>query len=333
MQDVVGYESLADSLRGLVSDPKTADETLGLVLSFAIHNFAVKDIFTRLRTAPKDELELVITEFEPRLGTIRRPGAMLILWNMIPEITTGNSSMNYAVFKLVELLSHVSHRNQAILSSLGLVKSLFRLFYDSRNDPSVTGRERQILQKLLRRLLEMGATTSEARIIFQKAIKEDNTLDTEVLDVIRFGMKSRWLEHISMESPAALVLKEDGMRGLPAAGFTFMVCSLCMRFSSLIRHYFKIWVWISDMPPGAPHPIFTAKLPSRALLTLSIHPDGKLELSTSANPGRTVFANSKVHKFRWTHITLVHYPHKVSSPSIRKIIASFLPSTFHDIFL
>jgi hypothetical protein len=323
LQNVVGYESLADALRGLVSDPKTADETLGLVLSLAIHNFEAKDIFTRLRSAPEDELELVITEYEPRLGTIRRPGAMLILWNMIPGLTADNSSMRYAIFKLVELLSHVSHRNQAILSSLGLVRSLFDRFYDSRNDTTVSERERHMLQKLLRRLLDMGATTSEARLIFQKAIKEDDTLDTEVLDVIRFGMKSRWLEHISLESPAALVLHEDGMKGMPVTGFTFMVCNSCIGCPCLLIPYrLKLWVWISEMPPNTPHPIFTAKLPSRTLLTLSIHPDGKIELSTAANPESTVFTKSKLHKFRWTHITLVHHPHKASNPSIRKIPGS-----------
>lgn len=132
--------------------------------------------------------------------------------------------MRYAIFKLFELLSHVSHRNQAILSSLGLVKSLFTRFCETRNDPAVPEKERYILQKLMRRLLDMGATTSEARLIFQKTIREDETLDTEILDVIRFGIKSRWLEHFSMESPAALLMNEESMRGMPPTGFTLMVC-------------------------------------------------------------------------------------------------------------
>ncbi|KAF9466003.1 hypothetical protein BDZ94DRAFT_1252774 [Collybia nuda] len=314
-RNVVGYESLADAIRGLVSDTKTADGTLGLVFSLAIHNFEVKDIFTRLRIAPEDELDLVISEFEPQLGIIRRPGAMSILWDKISELTFGNSSMRYATLKLVELLSHVSHRNQAILSSLGLVKSLFRRFYDSRGDPTVSDRERQVLQKLLRRLLDMGASTSEARVIFQRAIKEDDTLDTEVLDVIRFGMKSRWLEHISLESPAALVLQEDSMKGLPVSGFTFMV-----------------WVWISEMPRATAHPIFTVTLPSRTLVTLSIHPDGKLDFSSSVNPEKVVFTKSKLHRFRWTHVTLVHYPHKVSNPTIRLFVDGVLSDALNWIY-
>jgi hypothetical protein len=210
-------------LHSLISDKRTVDFTLGLLLSFAIHNFGASDIFTSVRDTPEDNVEDAIGKFESRLGTIRRPGAMLILWNAIPQLTSGNVTMRYAAFKLFELLSNDSHRNQAILSNLGIVKSLFDRLCDARSDTAVLEKERHTMQKLLRRLLEMGATTSEASVIFQQAIRSDETLDTEVLDIIRFGMKSRWLEHFSMESPAALQLSEDNMKGLPVAGFTFMV--------------------------------------------------------------------------------------------------------------
>jgi hypothetical protein len=196
--------------------------TLGLLFSFAIHDFGASDIFSSIRGTQEGKLEAVLHNLESRLGAIRRPGAIRILWNSI-SLTAGDASMRYAVLKIFELLSHVSHRNRIILSSLGLVKSLFERFCDARSDPTVSEKERHTLQRLLRRLLDMGVTTSEARAIFQKVIRSDETLDTEVLDIIRFGMKSRWLEHFSMESPAAILLSEDNMRGLPVAGLTFMV--------------------------------------------------------------------------------------------------------------
>jgi hypothetical protein len=206
-----------------MSDSKTVDQTLGLLLSFAIHDFDLSGIFTKLRETPEDDMDVAITGFEKHLRTIRHPGAILILWEAIPHLAVNDTKMRYSVFKLFELLSRASHRNQAILSSLGLVKSVFSRFYESRNKSEVAEKERYILQKFLRRLLDMGATTLEARVIFQKALKEDETLDTEILDTIRFGIKSRWLEHFSMESPATLSLKEESMRGMPPTGFTFMV--------------------------------------------------------------------------------------------------------------
>jgi len=79
---------------------------------------------------------------------------------------------------------------------------------------------------VLRRLLDTGATTSEARRIFQQVAKGDKTLDGEILDVIRFGMKSHWLQHFLMESSAALVVSDNKFKGLLAGGFTVVV--VCM---------------------------------------------------------------------------------------------------------
>lgn len=60
----------------------------------------------------------------------------------------------------------------------------------------------------------MGATPTEARLLFQKIVKEDETLDADVLEIVRSGMKSRWVEHFSMESPASLSMTEGGVRGM-----------------------------------------------------------------------------------------------------------------------
>ncbi|KAG5653218.1 hypothetical protein H0H81_001695 [Sphagnurus paluster] len=313
-QDIVGYGSLEDALRGLIANPKTVFHTLGLILSLAIHDFNASDIFASLRTTPEEELERAIVAIEGQLGTIQRSGAILILWNTIPQITASDSAMRYAVLKLFELLSHVSHRNQAILSTMGLVSSLFKRFCATRGDVAVPEKERYILQKLLRRLLDMGATTSEARLIFQRAIREDNKLDTEVLDVIRFGIKSRWLEHFSMESPATLVLREENSRGVPPTGFTFM-----------------IWLWISVLP-SSPHKLFTVKNSSKSIVSLVLHTDGSIELSTSGNAEPVIFSSAKLHKFRWTHLTLVHYPHRAANPSIRFFVDGVLSDTVNWIY-
>ena len=72
--------------------------------------------------------------------------------------------------------------------------------------------------------------TTAVRGIFQKAIvleevdgKSDEVLDEEISEVVWFGMKSHWVEHFSMATPAAIVERDDKFKGLPATGFTFMV--------------------------------------------------------------------------------------------------------------
>ncbi|KAF8154493.1 hypothetical protein B0H34DRAFT_660452 [Crassisporium funariophilum] len=327
----VGYESLEHALRGLIAEQRTVHETMGFLLSLSLHDFSLSTFFSSLRDVSLDALDAKIIEFQPHLGTIRHPEALMILWNAaLPQFTSNFSSSStrsrYALFKLFSLLLHVNHRNQAVLSSLGLVKSVFARFHDTRGDADVSEKERHILQKLLRKLLEMGADTTEARVIFQRAVgkgkeKEEKegegegVLDGEILDVVRFGMKSRWVEHFSMEAPASVVVRDAKFKGLPATGFTFMM-----------------WFWISDLPSGgSSHALFTAEMPLRVLLKLSLRPDGKLELQSStpstpvsspSSAGKDTtqpvsFASSAIRKGRWTHVSLVHYPHRGSNPNIR----------------
>ncbi|KAG6836952.1 hypothetical protein H0H93_000593 [Arthromyces matolae] len=279
-KNVVGYGSLEDALRGLIINPETVDHVLGLILAVALHDLTVSDVFKTLRVTSEDQFDTTLSRIENRLGVIQRPGAILILWNAIPQVASHDSIMRCAILKLFELLSLANHRNQAILSTLGLVKSLFARFYSARTDTTVTEKERYILQKLLRRLLDMGATTSEARLIFQKAIKTDEkgekSLDTEILDVIRFGIKSRWLEHLSMESPAALVLQEENMRGLPSAGFTFM-----------------IWIYVSSLPKTT-HPIFTVRLGGKTCISIAISDDGSIHISSTAERDSAILSTAKI---------------------------------------
>ena len=54
--------------------------------------------------------------------------------------------------------------------------------------------------------------------------------DGKILEVVQFGMKSLWVEHFSMETPAAVVVRDDKFKGLPPSGLTFMVSRTCLFF-------------------------------------------------------------------------------------------------------
>ncbi|KAJ7454045.1 beach-domain-containing protein [Mycena galericulata] len=298
----VGYSAVATAIQSLVEDPRTVDYTMGLLLSFAFRNFSLAGIFQSIRNVPINEIDSILREAVSRLGTIKRTGAIALLCRLTPQLVRDDAGMRYGVDRLLELLAGTTHRNHVVLSSLDLATPALVRF----TTPGASEIERSALQKLLRRLLDMGATPAVARLLFQRVVKPDETLDAELLEVIRYGMKSRWLEHFSMESPASLTLTEEGVKGLPASGFTFM-----------------IWLWIKELP-ATTHPVFSARLNSRTLLTLSLRGDGKLELSTSSNRDVGVFRKGTVHKMRWTHITLVHHPHRASNPTIRLYIDGVL---------
>jgi hypothetical protein len=117
-----------------------------------------------------------------------------------------------------------------------------------------------------------------------------------------------------------------------------------------------MWVWIKELPTTT-HPIFTARIVptaasnnppptaatartpharmngntppavGRTMVTLSLRGDGKLEVGTSANREVGVFRKSNVHKMRWTHVALVHYPTRSSNPAIREFSFCILSTT------
>ncbi|KAJ7052675.1 beach-domain-containing protein [Mycena amicta] len=280
----VGYDSLASAIARLIADSNTIDYTMGHLLSFAFRNFSLAGTFTAIRGLPIADIEPTLREVVSRLGGIKRPGAMAIL--------------------LYELLANTTHRNHVVFSSFDLEKGLLERFCA----PGTPEIERSVLQKLTRRLLDMGATPAVARFLFQRVVREDDTLDAELLEVIRYGMKSRWLEHLSMESPASLSLTEENVKGLPVGGFTFM-----------------IWLWIKDLPTTT-HPLFTARIgtSNKPILTLALRGDGRLELTSTSSREVGVFRKSSVNKMRWTHVALTHYPQRNANPTIRLYVDGVL---------
>jgi len=209
----VGYDSLASTLHGLFSNPKTLDETLGFLFSFALSEFSVSRIFCSFRPHTDfDGIDVTLHEFGPRLAyaTIHHPEAIYLLWNSVPK--------SYAILKLFEFLAGLNHRNRAILSVPEVIQPLLEHL------PKVQEKkEKTVVLKLTRKLLDMGASPSVARGMFQRSIKDDGTLDMDLLELIRAGMKSRWLEHFSFRSSAGLFLTQEGVKSLPVTGFTFMV--------------------------------------------------------------------------------------------------------------
>lgn len=230
------------------------DETLGFIVALALHDFSFSSLFTLPLSSPSsstsssyEAIDRRLQDLAPRLGTIKHTGAIRVLFTSIPQMPkdtgvegqSGLSLRRYFVYKVLERLSAHNHRNYAIMNSLHLVGPLFTAYHSGSGVTTTTAGdevqpqtplpkpERQVVLKLLKRLLELGSTSQEARLMFQCALMRDNeneeTLNVDVLEVLRAGMKTRWPEHFSLEGPAALVVPCEPSKGLPGTGFTFMV--------------------------------------------------------------------------------------------------------------
>ncbi|KAL4258196.1 Beach-domain-containing protein [Pleurotus pulmonarius] len=281
----VGYDSLAQSLSSLVSNGKTRPDVLGLVLSLLLQDAWFSESFVKLASTDDGELDTQISEVCSKIGPIRRPGAVNILWDILPRIPAEDHSSRMVFFKVFEQLCRFSHRNQAVLSTSGIIKPLLGYYYGSRTE--ISAKERQVVSKLLKKLLDMGATTPEARFIFQRAVKRDDSLDVDILESIRSGMKSRWPEHFSMESAASICLSGVNSKVL-TSGFSIMM-----------------WIWIESLPATA-CPLVCL----RPSLEVYLRPDGKFESRTSTMVTPWVLDKVHISKSRWTHFVVTYHPQR-----------------------
>ncbi|KAH7912895.1 hypothetical protein BJ138DRAFT_1124827 [Hygrophoropsis aurantiaca] len=274
--EFVGNHALSEAVQGLVNNSMTTNMTLGLLVSLTFHDLSLMNMFSSLRAQSHDDFRQIdgrFAEFSSKLGRIHLPGIFETLWNFLRERIINDISLRRISVKVIEHLLQSSHRNFAILSNLRIVDVFLSLFHRCRHDPEVTDEERRKILKILKRLCDMGASTNDVRMILHNIVKEDETLDADMLDIIRSSMRSRWPPHLSLDSGASVTTTLGALKHLP--GLTFM-----------------IWLWVDQMPSDQ-QTLFSISIGTNELINLSIGSEGTLTFQTAANRDVAVLSNSK----------------------------------------
>ncbi|KAH9919489.1 beach-domain-containing protein [Epithele typhae] len=298
-QTHVGLESFKHATHALITDKRTVKQTASFLACLALHDFAWARFFLHMSSADYAQMDRKFQDFAAHLGVIHVPEAVRVLYDAATLPAREDRVLRYMGTRLLERLALHKHRNQCVLSSLGLVRSLFERLSGPTELPKP---ERQIVQKLLRRLLDHNVQTEDARVMFEFAVRPDDTLNPDLLEVLRAGMKTKWPDHFSLESPAAIRVSRNASRAVPSTGFTFM-----------------IWLWIEQVPRDRIHNLFSISNGDQEYFSLKLRPDGNLDCASTGNKEPAVL-KARLAKGRWTHVTLVHYPHRGSKPTIRLFV-------------
>lgn len=168
----------------------------------------------------------MIAQNEHRLGKVRLPQVVLIMIKLVDILPRDESMQPYTTLKVIERLVSLNHRNHSMLNEANLTGFVFNKLYGTKRTEElvIDDAERSVLQRMLRRLLEMGASTAEARAIYQRTVDEDLRIDAEILDILRSARRAKFPEYYSFDGPASIQLDEDGGKIFPCPmGFTFMV--------------------------------------------------------------------------------------------------------------
>ncbi|KAG1898251.1 uncharacterized protein F5891DRAFT_1238965 [Suillus fuscotomentosus] len=299
-EEFIGYSSLSDAADLLVSNAVTADVTLGCLLALSFGDFSLVNFFSSLRTkVPEIEaMHSHFLEFAPGLASIRLPGAFSVLWSFILLTMNTDHALRLIVYRLLEHLTHSTHRNLAVLSMQNILPHLFKSWKTNMSSTKDDDKEHRILAKILRRLFEMGASTQDSRDLLHCTAKQDGTVDADMLELLRSSAKSRWPQHFSLGGCSALAMSSTEMQTFPAHGFTFMA-----------------WIWLERMP-SEPHKLFSISFGSNDAVALSVGSNGALAFRSCVVQKVEVLPKSKLAASRWTHVTLVHHNHRSSHPSV-----------------
>ncbi|KAG2135261.1 hypothetical protein DEU56DRAFT_888131 [Suillus clintonianus] len=311
-EEFIGYSSLSDAVDLLVCNVLTADVTLGCLLALSFGDLFLVEFFSSLRTNLPDTeaMHIHFLEFAPGLASINLPGAFSVLWSFVLRTINTDPALRLIVYRLLEHLTHSTHRNLAVLSTQNVLPHLFRSWKANMSSAGDDDKEHRILAKILRHLFEMGASTQDSRDLLQCIGKQDGSVDIDMLELLRSSAKSRWPQHFSLKGCSALAISSTEMKALPAHGFTFMA-----------------WIWLERMP-SEPHKLFSISFGSNDAVALSVGSNGALALRSRAVQKVVMLPKSKVTTSRWTHVTLVHHPHKSSHPSVCLFIDGVLSDSF-----
>lgn len=222
LQSHVGFESLTQAISPFARDPETLDQAFGFLLSLALANFSICNAFQSFRNPKSRESEL--SRFEQRIGVIVLPQAILAITKLLVHIPEKDNILPYCTFRIIERLAMFSHRNQASLNALGLGGILFERLYSLAPSHTISPQTEMIMQKLLKRMLGIGASTQDVRVMFKKVVRDGDTLESHILEILRMSMRVKWPEHFSLNGTASIELREAGGKGMfSPQGFTFMV--------------------------------------------------------------------------------------------------------------
>lgn len=264
-QDTIGYTALSSALD--LSEmllPPSCDHTFSFLLSFAHSDFSLSDLYPSIRrtlaalppsskpSSPETYqpiIDNILTSLQKPLSNIFFSQPLLLLLEAQEILPESELALGYALLKTLERVAVANQRNNILLSQMSFVSIIVPRVFGKSSDDATVGvkdifgggkqveHQKGVLFKLVRRVIEAGTTHAEARALFHLAVKEDDVLDDEVLDLVRHGMKSRWPGTINCLGKSWIECRSLGARGFTkdSKGFTSMVGPSLLLFDASFR--------------------------------------------------------------------------------------------------
>ncbi|QRV82971.1 beige protein [Ceratobasidium sp. AG-Ba] len=254
-------------------------------------------------------VDSLVTQQDTTSAQSTHSEAVTILLRLVWALPSpAGSRTSYAIAKLLDRLAAASHANRAALGHAGIVQLVWDRLYTvnkSSTPASIPLPESTALQKLIRRILELGAPLDDLKLLFRRTA--DPTVATKALALLKGNPNARWPSFLAFRGDGAgLDVKQvaGGGRGtFGSGGFTMLM-----------------WIYIEHRSPSPTHLFGFTSSDSRAgqytVMALVLQPDGGLAVMPTFRKNSdavdisspVTLPGSMIQRGKWTHLGLTWAP-------------------------
>lgn len=228
-------------------------------------------------TLPYDHgaIDHLISELDIPSARISHPDVVPILLRLAWTHDSGRTS--YALAKLIDRLAATTYGNRAALAQTHIVRLVWDRLYPyppSSSSLALPAPETNVLQKVMRRVLELGAPLDDMKLLFRRTGETSGGARLKALGLLKGNPHARWPSFLALRGEnAGIDVKNVVGRGrglFGNAGISILVCLFSLRLYAQLTwsrpgSILNIAHW--NLPTSLASPLLTPDLGT----TLSFH--------------------------------------------------------------
>ncbi|KAJ1299892.1 hypothetical protein OPQ81_005012 [Rhizoctonia solani] len=304
----VGYNALESSASDYLNrpEPGTKAMVLSSLAAFVFQLPSLSAFLPSIDAQPHDSSDGTvmpmgdyITQLDTPSARISHPLAIPILLRLTWSLA--NETYSFAMAKLFDRLAAVSYANRAAMAGSGVVRIVWDRLYPLPTSKSaapveIPAQESHALQKLLRRVIDVGAPLSDLKHLFKRT-SSGGPVGLKTLGTLKGNPQARWPSFLSFRGEGCgLDVQNLNLRG---KGISVLMWIYIEHRSHLAVHLFGC---LSSEPRGGQSTLFALVLKPDGCL--AIQPGFRKASDAVDLQGVITLPGSMIQRGRWTHLGL-----------------------------
>ncbi|KAF8696543.1 Beach protein, partial [Rhizoctonia solani] len=304
----VGYSALESSASDYLNRPEQGTKAM-VLSSFAAFVFQLPSLSVFLPTIDAqshDDSDATVTPVGDYITQLDTPSARISHPLAIPILlrltwSLSNETYSFAMAKLFDRLAAVSYANRATMAGSGIVRLVWDRLYPLPTSKSIGStdlpvQESHALQKLLRRVIDVGAPLSDLKHLFKRT-SSNGAVGLKALAALKGNPQARWPSFLSFRGDRCGLDVEN--LNLKGRGISVLLWIYIEHRSHVPVHLFGC---VSAESRGAQSTLFALVLKPDGCL--AIQPNSRKTSETSDGQGIVTLPGSMIQRGRWTHLGL-----------------------------